>query len=89
MSLAAIPDLDRIVLVDPSDFTTPYDLALAGALEAQGRKVRLVGQAGALSDCQPLHYGHFYPILASPWGRRVPGGTIKFVKGARHGFESP
>lgn len=87
MRLAAIPDLDRIVLVDPGDFTTPYDLALARALQAEGRQVCLVGQAGALSDREPLHRGHFYPILASRWGGRFPAGCIKFVKGACHGFD--
>jgi hypothetical protein len=55
MSGAPRPDADRIILVDPSDFTTPYDLALAGAIQAEGRYVRLVGQAGAFSTRQPLH----------------------------------
>ena len=87
MSGAPRPDADRIILVDPSDFTTPYDLALAGAIQAEGRYVRLVGQAGAFSTLQPLHYGLFYPVLASRWGCRLPGGGVKLVKGASHGFD--
>ena len=87
MSVATTPDLDRIVLVDPSDFTPPYDLALAGAIQAEGRHVRLVGQAGESSDSQRLHHGHFYPILSSPWGRRLPSGTVRLVKGACHGID--
>jgi glycosyltransferase involved in cell wall biosynthesis len=87
MSVAPTLDLDRVVLVDPSDFTTPYDLALAGAIQAEGRHVRLVGQAGELSLSQPIHHGHFYPILASGWGRRLPSGTVRFVKGACHGVD--
>jgi glycosyltransferase involved in cell wall biosynthesis len=77
----------RIVLVDPSDFTTPYDLALASAIGAQGHHVRLVGQAGDLARREPLHHGHFYPILASSWGRRLPAGTVRLFKGAYHGVD--
>jgi glycosyltransferase involved in cell wall biosynthesis len=85
MSVAT--DLNRIILIDPSDFTTPYDLALAGAIEAQGRHVRLVGQVGELSCRQPLHHGHFYPVLASRWGRRLPNGAVRLIKGACHGVD--
>jgi glycosyltransferase involved in cell wall biosynthesis len=87
MSVATAADPDRIVLVDPSDFTPSYDLALAGAIQAEGRHVCLVGQAGELSDCHQLHHGHFYPILASPWGRRLPSGTVRLIKGACHGVD--
>jgi len=81
------PDPVQIVLVDPSDFTIPYDLALAGAIEAQGRHVRLVGQAGRLPHRQRLQHGHFYPVLTTPWGRRLPSGTVRLVKGACHGVD--
>lgn len=85
MSVALDPD--RIALIDPSDFTTPYNLALADAIEAQGRWVRLVGQAGSLPHRQGLQHGHFYPLLATPWGRRLPSGTVRLVKGACQGFD--
>jgi glycosyltransferase involved in cell wall biosynthesis len=87
MTIAPATDLDRVVLVDPSDFTTPYDLALAGAIQAEGRYVRLVGRAGARPPRQPLHHGHFYPILASRWGCQLRGGGVRLVKGASHGFD--
>jgi glycosyltransferase involved in cell wall biosynthesis len=87
MSPASMQDLDRIVLVDPSDFTTPYDLALAGAIQSQGRQVSVVGQAGALSHPPSLHHGHFYPLLNSSIGRRLPGRGVRLVKGACHGFD--
>jgi glycosyltransferase involved in cell wall biosynthesis len=87
MSVAPLPNLDWIILVDPSDFTTPYDLALAGAMEAQGRHVRLFGQVGELSHRQSLHRGHFYPFLASRWGRQLPNWAVKLVKGACHGVD--
>src|SRR5215472_16263774 len=80
-------DPDRIALIDPSDFTAPYNLALAGAIEAQGRWVRLVGQAGGLLHRQGLQHGHFYPILDTPWGRRLPGATTRLVKGACQGVD--
>jgi glycosyltransferase involved in cell wall biosynthesis len=88
MKITPTPDLDRIVLVDPSDFTPPYDLALAGAIQAEGRHVCLVGQVGEFSYSHRLHYGHFYPILASPWGRRLPSGTVRLIKGACHGVDT-
>jgi glycosyltransferase involved in cell wall biosynthesis len=88
MNVATALDVDRIVLVDPSDFTPPYDLALAGAIRSEGRHVRLVGQAGSLSHIQRLHYhGHFYPILSSAWGRRLSSGMVRLVKGACHGVD--
>jgi glycosyltransferase involved in cell wall biosynthesis len=82
-----MPEADRIILIDPSDFTRPYDLALASALEGQGRHVRLVGQAGDLSHRQPLHHGHFYPILASAWGSQLSAAGVRLVKGACHGID--
>jgi glycosyltransferase involved in cell wall biosynthesis len=85
--MSEAPDLERIVLIDPSNFTTPYDLALARAMEAQGRDVRLLGQVGIPADCQRLQYGHFYPILAAPWVQRLPSGTVRLVKGACHGVD--
>jgi glycosyltransferase involved in cell wall biosynthesis len=88
MSIVPGPDLGRVVLVDPLDWTAPYNLALAYAIEAEGRDVRLVGQAGELSFPQPLHYGHFYPALASAWGRRLPSkAAARIVKGVSHGFD--
>lgn len=80
-------DLASIVLVDPSDFTTPYDLALAGAIAAQGRQVRLVGQVCGRPDGEPVHHGHFYPILASRWGSRRSAADARLVKGACHGID--
>jgi hypothetical protein len=57
------------------------------ALEAQGRQVRLVGQAGGPADCEAFRHGHFYPLLASWWGCRLPHQTVKLVEGACHGFD--
>ena len=74
MSAAMTPDLNRIVLVDPSDFTTPYDLALAGAMQAEGRYVRLVGQAGELSHTQRLHHGQGLTAVPAPAKPAYVGG---------------
>jgi glycosyltransferase involved in cell wall biosynthesis len=87
MKVSQTSDPERIVLVDPSDFTIPYDLALAGGIKTLGRHVRLVGQVGQLSQRGPLHHGHFYPILASSWGRRLPAGAVRLVKGAGHAID--
>lgn len=80
-------DPDRIAIVDPSDFTTPYDLALARAIRSEGRQVCLVGQAGGSATPVPLHHGHFYPLLDSPLGRRLSARGTRLVKGACHGFD--
>jgi glycosyltransferase involved in cell wall biosynthesis len=80
-------DPNRIALIDPSDFTTPYNLALAAAIENRGGWVRLVGQAGSSLHRQGVHQGHFYPILTTSWGRRLPQGTLRLVKGACQGVD--
>jgi glycosyltransferase involved in cell wall biosynthesis len=87
MSAASMTEPARIVLIDPSNFTTPYDLALAGALEGQGQHVRLVGQVGGLPDRHSHHEGHFYPVLASRLGRRLSPAGARWVKGACHGID--
>ena len=87
MSASPTAALDRVVLVDPSNFTIPYDLALASAIRAEGRDVRLLGQASELSHSQPIHHGHFYSILTSGWGRRLPSGSVRWVKGICHGLD--
>src|SRR5690349_20020524 len=87
MSVGPLSGPDRIAIVDPSDFTTPYDVALARAIRSHGRQVCLVGQAGASSAPVPLHHGHFYPLLDSPLGRRFSGRGVRMMKGACHGFD--
>jgi glycosyltransferase involved in cell wall biosynthesis len=83
----AVIDVDQIALVDPSDFTTPYNLALAGAIEAQGRRVCMIGQAGGSLHRQGVQHGHFYPLLATAWGQRLPKGTARLVKGVCQGVD--
>src|SRR5690242_6289483 len=80
-------DPDRIAIIDPSDFTTPYNLALAGGIEGQGRRVRLIGQAGTPLHRHGVQGGHFYPILATSWGRRLPRTTVRLVKAACQGID--
>jgi hypothetical protein len=68
--------LNRIILIDPNDFTTPYDLALAGAIAAEGRNVRLVGQVGELSRRQPLTTVIFSLFWPHGGERRLPNGVV-------------
>jgi glycosyltransferase involved in cell wall biosynthesis len=86
MSAAPAPHPDRIALIDPSNFTMPYDLALAGAIRAQGRHVCLIGQAGGAPDGATFYRGHFYPALASRWAGRLGGTGVRMIKGAFHPF---
>ena len=87
MMIAPARDLDRVVLVNRSNFTIPYDLPLAGAMDAEGRDVRLFGQAGESSHGPPIHHGYFYSILASGWERRLPKRSVRWVKGMSHAFD--
>ena len=79
----------RIALVDPSEFSPPYDAALAAGLAAAGHRVTVIGEAeGALSRHPGLdHLGHFYRPLATALGRRLPAGAARAAKGALHGFD--
>jgi len=86
MSVEPTPGPNRIALIDPSNFTTPYDLALAGAIRMQGRDVCLIGQAGGLADGPAFYRGHFYPALESRWTARLGGAGVRLIKGASHPF---
>jgi glycosyltransferase involved in cell wall biosynthesis len=83
MSCAEVHLPGRIVLIDPSSFTIPYDTALLQALANEGVHVRLLGPAGETCD-NPLRHGHFYPVLASPLGRSLPRAGQRLVKGMSH-----
>lgn len=79
----------HIGLVDPSEFTPPYDAALAHGLAAAGHRVTLIGEAGGvLAEAPGLdHVGHFYRPLATPIGRRLPGKVVRLAKGALHAID--
>lgn len=79
----------RIALIDPSEFTPPYDAALAGGLGAAGSAVTLVGAAGGpLALAAGLdHRGHFYRPLATRPGRRLPKPLARPLKGLLHGLD--
>lgn len=78
----------RVALVDPGDFTPPYDEALARGLEAVGCRVRLWGMAGrpAADPCLAKAC-HFYRLANGPLGRVLPERLVPLVKGLEHGFE--
>lgn len=73
-------------LIDPSEFSPPYDAALAGGLRAIGHRVTMVGSAGGeLGRVQGLdHVGHFYRPLATPLGQHLPAAAVRALKGALH-----
>ena len=77
----------RIALVDPSLFTLPYDVALAGALADAGQRVTLHGRTVVESD------GGTGPIAVEPsfyrWAggraaKRLPKPVRLAVKGVDH-----
>jgi glycosyltransferase involved in cell wall biosynthesis len=79
----------RIALIDPSEFSPPYDAALAAGLTAAGHRVTVIGEAGGVLACEPGldHLGHFYRPLAGRLGRRLPATAVRAAKGALHGID--
>jgi len=79
----------RVALIDPGEFSAPYDAALARGLEASGHRVTLIGRAGGvLAEAPGLdHVGHFYRPLASGLGRRLSGRAVRLAKGALHAID--
>lgn len=76
-----------IALVDPGDFTPPYDAELASGLSAVGCRVALIGHASHPSAAgRPYEQReHFYQMLR-PLRRAAPG-LQKMLKGLAHGFD--
>ncbi|MGE5779907.1 MAG: glycosyltransferase family 4 protein [Hyphomicrobiales bacterium] len=88
--MIALPPLGprRIALLDPGDFTPPYDVALARGLIAQGCELTLIGQAGN-RDAIPAAFRreHFYGRLVHPLFRQLPRPAARFAKGVCHGID--
>lgn len=76
----------RVALVDPGDFTPPYDEALARGLAEIGCRVRLWGMS-ARPPADPAidKVRHFYPLGNGRLGRALPEGLVSLVKGLEHG----
>jgi glycosyltransferase involved in cell wall biosynthesis len=79
----------RVALVDPSEFSPPYDAALARGLVAAGHRVTVIGEAGGVLAGEPGldHAGHFYRPLARGLGRRLSGRAVRLAKGALHAVD--
>jgi len=77
----------RVALIDPAEFSPPYDAALARGLAAAGHEVRLYGMAGGplAEEAELDHEGHFYRPLASRLGKPLEGGAARALKGLLHG----
>lgn len=76
----------HIALIDPSEFTPPYDAALAKGLAAAGHRVAMIGQAGGSLAADPalVHVGHFYRPLDTDLGRKLPATASRAAKGMLH-----
>lgn len=76
----------RVALVDPGDFTPPYDEALARGLAEIGCRVRLWGMSGRPpADRSVDKVRHFYPLGNGRLGRALPGALVSLMKGLEHG----
>lgn len=79
----------KIVLIDPSLFTLPYDRALADGLVQNGDDVRLFGKHLAANEPGKNTPGleeFFYPGLQSPHLKKLPRVLFLAVKGFVHLF---
>ncbi|MGB8841018.1 MAG: glycosyltransferase family 4 protein [Aliidongia sp.] len=75
----------HIALIDPSLFTLPYDLKLAGGLAEVGHRVERFGTALPADQVPPpLLRPHFYGELAALGAERWPAGLGKAAKGLAH-----
>ena len=80
--------LRRVALLDPGDFSPPYDLELASGLRAQGCEVFLIGQAGNSDPTSgEFRHEHFYRPLLLPVLRALPPATNRVAKGICHAFD--
>ncbi len=76
----------RVALVDPGDFTPPYDEALARGLAEIGCRVRLWGMSGRPpADPAIAKVRHFYSLGNGRLGRALPEALVSLVKGLEHG----
>lgn len=76
----------RVALIDPGEFSPPYDAALAEGLMAAGHAVTLIGMAGGGLGTVPglAHVGHFYRPLAGTGGGLLPERLARLAKGLVH-----
>ncbi len=77
----------RVALIDPSLFTLPYDVALAGGLSRAGNQVTLHGRALRAHDGDPGAVAvvpSFYAAAGAPWATRLPRAVRLAVKGVDH-----
>jgi glycosyltransferase involved in cell wall biosynthesis len=78
----------RVALVDPGDFTPPYDAALARGLAAAGAEVRLIGQSGGNdSEAPGCHEDWFYRYSGRARSRGLPETAARLLKGLEHGID--
>jgi hypothetical protein len=78
----------RVALVDPGDFTPPYDAALARGLAAAGAEVRLIGQSGGDdSEAPGCHEDWFYRYSGRARSRGLPETAARLLKGLEHGID--
>jgi glycosyltransferase involved in cell wall biosynthesis len=78
----------KVLLVDPSLYTPPYDGALAAALAERGHAVLLAGRRprasdpplGGRVDVAPVFYGG-----GERWRSRLPAAVSRALKGVEHG----
>lgn len=78
----------RVALIDPGDFTSAYDLALANGLLDAGHEVCCIGRYG-FHEAGPLAFRreHFYRGLDHTLMRRLPPTLFRAAKGASHGLD--
>lgn len=77
----------KIVLVDPSLFTWPYDVELAKALQSAGHEVVIFGRTPAADESLPADHflvPHFYRGLDASLAARLPAVGYASIKALSH-----
>ncbi len=79
----------RVVLIDPSLFTWPYDSALALALQGEGHEVTIIGKPLSSAGAGPAHallWPYFYRRLSPNSAHGLKKAPFLLRKGISHAF---
>jgi glycosyltransferase involved in cell wall biosynthesis len=76
----------RVVVIDPSLFTIPYDDGLCAALDAIGCRTVLLGRNLRTSEmrCSGAAFEPFFYRRIEPWAGRLPTRGFRLLKGIEH-----
>jgi glycosyltransferase involved in cell wall biosynthesis len=88
MNGSVVADMPRVGILDPGDFSLPYDIELTRGLKANGCEVILIGHGGAPDGVTDVVLRkHFYRLLNLFNFERAPASLRQLMKGLCHGVD--